>query len=205
MVMTERSSAEMDATRTPSIYHMRRAGANASGRGAMTAPLPGGIVRGGDVRARRPRTQEARRSGRGHCGAPRGSATCGRGRPRTQEARRSGRRRRCRALRGSAGLDRSDHWRAGRNDCALPGNAAASGNVRAGCPRSRAPPSAGLGFSPAASRGAATCGRDARAPGKRAGAGGGAVAGHCGAPWGSTVPIVGGRGVTAAPFPAMPR
>ena len=130
---------------------------------------PGGIVRVADVRAGRPRTQEARRSGRG---------------------------RRCGALRGSAGFDSSDHWREGRNDCALPGNAAARGNVRAGCPRSRAPPSAGLRLFRRAARGSPTCGRgrprtqEVRTSG---------VAGHCGDPRGS------GVGETTAPFSATLR
>ncbi len=41
-----------------------------------------------------------------------------------------------------------ERWRTGRNDRASPGNIAARGNVRAGCPRSRAPPSAGLRLPP---------------------------------------------------------
>ena len=44
--------------------------------------------------------------------------------------------------------NRRERWRTGRNDRASPGNIAARGNVRAGCPRSRAPPSAGLRLPP---------------------------------------------------------
>ncbi len=148
---------------------------------------PGGRRAG---RQRAGETPAHPRSARGrHCGALRGSA--GLGAVETPAVPGSARRPQTRRRRGPPGcagvsparLDSSDRWREGRNDCALPGNAAPCGNVRAGCPRSRAPPSAGLRLPRRAPRGAATCGRDPRAPRKRARAGGaprGALRGSAG-------------------------
>ena len=98
----------------------RRAGETPAHPGSAPAARgvsSGSIARVADVRARRPRTQEVRRRrGAASSGGIARGPTCGRGRPRSREARR--RRRLFRQHR--VGFD-----------------------VRAGCPRSQAPPSAG--------------------------------------------------------------